>query len=112
MVNEKDQCAGAGVEMNRESWESRIERLVDSIQTQRGESGSPLTLENIEDAFTYQRWSPAQEDCGAAVRDVLVLAAKQVLRSVPPGRLRQRALDCLIDARMLANAGITFRGRF
>jgi hypothetical protein len=71
-----------------------------------------LTLANVDEAFTFQPWDAGQVERGEAVRDALVLAAKQVLRNCPAGRLRTRALNNLIDARMLANAAITFKGRF
>ena len=71
-----------------------------------------LSLYNIEDAFQYRRWNDQQEDAGAHVRDALVNAAKVILRTVPETPLRTRALNMLIDARMVANAAITFRGRF
>ena len=71
-----------------------------------------LTLDTVDDAFRYQRWDEFQRDHGAQVRDALVAAAKVILRTVPDTPLRTRALNCLIDARMLANASISFRGRF
>ena len=79
--------------------------------------GSPptserLTLRNVDDAFQYHPWDGQQYDAGAQVRDALVNAAKVMLRVVPEGPLRTRALNDLIDSRMKANAAITFRGRF
>src|SRR4051812_10678678 len=68
-----------------------------------------LTLGNIGDAFTYQAWERSQAEQGDQVREALVAAAKTILRNVPETPLRTRALNCLIDARMLANAAITFR---
>jgi hypothetical protein len=71
-----------------------------------------LGLENVEDAFTYHPWGRAQADAGELVREGLVFAAKAILRNVPRGPLRTRALNHLIDGRMIANAAITFGGRF
>lgn len=74
--------------------------------------GGPLTLENVADAFEYHPWAPDQREAGEIVREALVAAAKAILRSVPQGPSRTRALNHLIDARMIANAAITHRGRF
>ena len=71
-----------------------------------------LTLDTVDAAFRYQPWDELQRDQGEQVRDVLVAAAKVILRTVPDTPLRTRALNNLIDARMLANAAISFRGRF
>lgn len=79
-----------------------------------GERKGPerLTSENVEEAFKYQPWDQHQQDAGAEVRDALVAAAKAIIIFVPETPLRTRALNNLIDARMLANAAITFKGRF
>jgi hypothetical protein len=71
-----------------------------------------LTLQNIDDVMHYQPWSHDQQQAGEVVREALTAAAKAMLRSVPESPLRTRALNALIDARMLANAAISFRGRF
>lgn len=72
----------------------------------------PLTLENIEDAMRYQPWDREQTECGDRVREMLLLAAKAILRHVPSSPRRTLALQHLISARMDANAAISFRGRF
>lgn len=71
-----------------------------------------LTLDNVETAFTYHPWNLDQKDDGDQVREALITAAKTILRNVPESPTRTRALNCLVDARMLANAAITHRGRF
>jgi hypothetical protein len=71
-----------------------------------------LTLDNVEKAFEYQSWSPEQIKAGQVVRAALVEAAKAILNNVPESPLRTRALNNLVDARMLANASITFMGQF
>jgi hypothetical protein len=73
---------------------------------------SEITLDTIDDVMQYQPWDERQTEAGAEVRDLLTLAAKSILRRVPPGRFRSVALRNIIDARMNANAGISFRGRF
>lgn len=71
-----------------------------------------ITLDNVEEAFTFQSWKEDQQDAGKAVREALVGAARVILNYVPESPLRTRALNNLVDARMLANAAITFKGRF
>lgn len=71
-----------------------------------------LTLENVEDAFTYHAWDGWQQEAGNIVRETLTAAARAILRVVPAGPSRTRALNNLMDARMLCNQSITFRGRF
>lgn len=71
-----------------------------------------LTMGNVDDAFRYQPWDAQQQDAGQIVRDALVTAAKAILQHVPESPLRTRALNNLVDARMIANAAITFRGQF
>ena len=71
-----------------------------------------LSLANIEAAMTYQPWGPLETEAGEIVRESLTLAAKVILRHVPAGAFRSVALRAIIDARMNANAGISFRGRF
>lgn len=66
-----------------------------------------LTLDNVEDAFQYHPWGVRQAASGAQVREALVAAAKAVLRNVPRSPLRTRALNMLVDARMLVNMAIT-----
>lgn len=72
----------------------------------------PFTLNNIDDAMGYQVWNEHQIEAGAIVREALTLAAKAILRSVPAGPYRTVAIRKLLEARMDANAAITFRGRF
>ena len=71
-----------------------------------------LSLHNIDDAMRYQPWTRDQQDAGEQVREVLTQAAKTILRTVPDGPFRSVALRNILDARMNANAAISFRGRF
>ena len=71
-----------------------------------------LTLDNVEAAFNYQPWDAEQILAGDVVREALIRAARAILNHVPESPLRTRALNNLVDARMLANAAITFKGRF
>lgn len=71
-----------------------------------------LSLGNVEHAFTYQPWSEDQIGRGREVTQALIHAAKTILRNVPECPTRTRALNNLIDARMLANAAITHDGLY
>lgn len=94
--------------------EARLRGAMERAYVAVGAGASePLTVDNVEAAFSFLRpWDVDQADRGQQVRDVLVQAAKTILRTVPPSPMRTRALNHLIDARMLADAGIMFRGRF
>lgn len=75
--------------------------------------GYPIpNLETIDEAMAYHPWDHNQREAGEVVREALTAAAKAILRHVPPSRYRTAALDLVLDARMKANAAITFRGRF
>ena len=71
-----------------------------------------LSLENVEHAFTYAQWDEAKVARGKAVTQALIEAAKTIIRNVPECPTRTRALNNLIDARMLANAAITHDGLY
>lgn len=97
------------------SYDNQQEQAADDprASTSTGHQGlQRLTLDTVDDAFRYRPWDGVQRDHGEQVRDALVSAAKVILRTVPDTPLRTRALNCLIDSRMLANAAISFRGRF
>jgi hypothetical protein len=71
-----------------------------------------LSLKNVEHAFTYQRWNEDQLTRGGEVTSALIAAAQAILLNVPECPTRTRALNNLIDARMLANAAITHDGLY
>lgn len=71
-----------------------------------------INLHNIDDLMHYQPWNQWQSESGDQVREALTLAAKAILRNCPNGRFRSVALRQIIDARMNANAAISFGGRF
>ena len=71
-----------------------------------------LTLDNVAEAFRFQPWDSSQQLVGDAVRQRLQAAAEAILFGVSESPMRTRALNAIIDARMLANAAITFRGKF
>jgi hypothetical protein len=74
--------------------------------------GERLSLENIDEAMRYQPWDRQQQEAGDIVREALTTAAKAILRHVPDAAFRSVALRNILDARMNANAAISFRGRF
>jgi len=65
----------------------------------------------VDELFTFKRWSSGQEAQGLMVRNALKEAYKQVILNVPSSPTRTRALNAIVDARMLANAAITFDGK-
>lgn len=71
-----------------------------------------LTLDNVEDAFLYHSWDRDQTNQGDAVREGLIVAARAILRNVPPCPDRSSAIRKIREARMDANSGITHRGRY
>lgn len=87
-----------------------IEALVDDIQA--GRRSEPITIDNIAAAMAYQPWDAGQSKAGEAVREALTFAARAILLNVPAGAYRSVAIRKLLEARMDANAGISFRGRF
>lgn len=80
--------------------------------TWTGTPATPLTLDTVEDAFTYHAWQPAQTAAGKQVVDALVTAAKVILTVVPPGPDRSVAIRKLRETRMDCNSAITHGGRF
>lgn len=113
--------AGAAVGVMDRAREANTKSALPSVMAAGGGPSQPppnpflserLTLQNVDDAFRYQPWMPDQHDAGEQVREALVAAAKTILRCVPETPTRTRALNGLVDARMLANAAITHRGRF
>lgn len=89
----------------------RIARVQDSTKS-AGPSHEPIGLGNIDDVMAYQPWGPLETSAGDQVREALTAAAKAILRNVAPGRYRDKAIDGIVQARMDANAAISFRGRF
>lgn len=71
-----------------------------------------VTLDNVRHVFTYQPWNEDQSKRGNEVREALISAVETILRNVPECPTRTRAINNLIDARMLANAAITHDGRY
>lgn len=68
--------------------------------------------QEVERLFTYIPWTDEQIDKGDVVRSALIKAYCIILENVPASATRTRALNCLLDSRLLANAAITFGGEY
>lgn len=72
---------------------------------------SGVTLENVEEVFTYHAPSREQMVQYEMVREAMILAARTILRVVPRCADRTTAIRKLREARMDANAAIALQGR-
>lgn len=68
--------------------------------------------DQIVDLFEYHAWDDLQRAAGGGVRATLVEAYETIIKTVPPCPTRTRALNMLVDCRMLANAAITHKGKY
>jgi len=68
--------------------------------------------QEVERLSTYIPWTDEQIDKGDAVRSALIKAYCTILENVPASATRTRALNLLVDARLLANAAITSGGEY
>lgn len=84
--------------------------LRDLPRVTAGEEGA--LKEAISNLFrdTYAFWTEPQCSQAKPVREALEAAYFAILTNVPSSPARTRALNCLTDARMLANQAITFEG--
>jgi enoyl-[acyl-carrier-protein] reductase (NADH) len=71
-----------------------------------------ITEKELKEIFTYAPWNDSQVAIGSQVRQKLQESFEVIVNSVPSSPLRTRALNAIIDARMLANAAITFNGKY
>lgn len=69
-----------------------------------------VTLENVDEVFTYQKADEKQLDAFYCVRIAIVNAAKVILEVVPDCADRTTALRKLREVRMDCNAAISLRG--
>jgi hypothetical protein len=65
-----------------------------------------ITLENVEDAFTYHAPSPGQAARYAKIKEAAVAFAKVVLQECQPSADTTRAIQTIRQARMEANQAI------
>lgn len=66
--------------------------------------------EAVQELFTYHAWNDEMVARGKTVKNALAEAYKAIILNVPSSPSRTRALNNLTDARMLANAAISFNG--
>jgi hypothetical protein len=71
-------------------------------------SVTPEVSDAVDGLFTYQKWNDDQIARGGVVRAACANAVKSIIEVVPPGQARERAIANIVDARMQANAQITF----
>lgn len=79
------------------------------LDVTRADALSPEVNAAIDHAFEYQPWGEEQRKSGELVRKALSTAVKVIVAECPPSPTRTRAINACFDARMLANAAITFR---
>jgi hypothetical protein len=72
---------------------------------------TPEVEDKIEKLMTFLPWGDDQVKRGTEVRASITNSMKVIVKNVPPGQTRTRALNHMIDARMLCNAAITFGGQ-
>lgn len=88
------------------------EKKIDLTRHPAGELLSPEVIAEIRNVFEYHPWDDSQQRAGMLVRNTLAQAYQMLIQEVPACPTRTRALNLLTDARMLANAAITHKGRY
>lgn len=87
--------------------------LVESDRRYPGQAArAGLTLDSIDDCFTFQSPSPFSLEAMTQVRESSIALAKTILRQVPDCADRSTALRKLREARMWANSALALGGRF
>ena len=92
--------------------EDKNQQSVNSLNLTRATEADAAVREEIENLFKYQPWTPNKVRRGEEVRSKLIEAYISMIDNVPPCPTRTRALNALTDARMLANAAISFDGKY
>jgi hypothetical protein len=87
-------------------------RTKKQVDLTRATALGPEVVKTVDDLFIYHPWAEEQIARGSAVRSALQDAYEMIIEVVPPCPTRTRALNCLTDARMLANAAITHKGKY
>lgn len=82
------------------------------VDLNRATDYNPDVHAAIGDLFEYHPWDKDQVYRGEVVRNALASAYRTIIDNVPPCPTRTRAMNMLLDARMLANAAITFEGKY
>ncbi len=90
--------------------ENHIRSLSELNRATSSNIEEPELTSLVQDLFSYRPWNEEQIAKGAIVKNALAEAYKAIILNVPSGPSRTRALNCLVDARMLANASLSFDG--
>jgi hypothetical protein len=69
-----------------------------------------VTLENVHTAFTYQKPTEEQIPRFNAITEAAEAYARVILANAPRTPARTRALNAVIDSRMMANNAIAHEG--
>lgn len=86
--------------------------MSDTINLQRADGTEEGLAEQVHHLFTYHKWDDEQVLKGQHIRGALEDAYVAIIKHSPPCPTRTRALNMLVDARMLANAAITRGGKY
>lgn len=73
---------------------------------------NPEVEQEVRDLFEYHKWTDQMQEKGAKVREALILATLEIIRSVPPGPDRDVAIRKIREARMDCNSAITHGGKY
>jgi hypothetical protein len=71
----------------------------------------PVTLENLDEVFTYHPPDDQQQTSYAAINDAAKEFARVILRFAPNCADRQAAIREVRNARMIANAAVALKGK-
>jgi len=71
-----------------------------------------ITLENVEDAMTYQRPDEDRAKCHDGVNAGAIQFARTILEVVPESPERTLSIRAVQEARFWANSAVAHKGRF
>lgn len=70
----------------------------------------PVTLDNLDDVFTYHAPTPEQQEAYRAINDAAKQLARVILDHTPACADQQAAVRLVREARMTANAAVALGG--
>lgn len=82
------------------------------VDLTRATEATEEVKQTVHDLFEFKSWDQVKISKGVIVRLKLEEAYCAIIDNAPPSPTRTRALNHIVDARMLANAAITHEGRF
>jgi ferredoxin len=86
--------------------------MVKKVDLTRATECGPDEIGATRDLFDYHDWDDEQRKNGEIVRNMLCSSYQAIINAVPPCPTRTRALNLLLDARMLANSAIMHKGKY